>query len=85
MSVDRLNSSAVPAPAESLLLTADEVAQLLGVSTRTLWRLCSAGRCPPPLRIGGNTRWRRAEVEHWVAEGCPQSDVLRNSQSQGAR
>jgi excisionase family DNA binding protein len=81
VSDDRLNQSPASGAHESLLLTADEVAQLLGISTRTLWRLCSAGRCPPPLRIGGNTRWRRAEVECWVAEGCPLWDVLRDSQS----
>lgn len=72
MNADSLNQPSPSGSRESLLLTADEVAQLLGISTRTLWRLCSAGRCPPPLRIGGNTRWRRAEIETWVVQGCPQ-------------
>jgi len=67
----RSNQSSPLGGAESLLLTADEVAQLLGISTRTLWRLSRGGRCPLPLRIGGNTRWRRSEVERWVTEGCP--------------
>jgi excisionase family DNA binding protein len=55
----------------SLLLTADQAAHLLGVSTRTLWRLHSAGQLPRSVKIGGSTRWRREEIERWIAEGCP--------------
>jgi excisionase family DNA binding protein len=60
--------SATPAP---LLITAEEVAGMLDISTRTLWRLVSARRIVAPLKIGGSTRWRRAEIEAWVAAGCP--------------
>ena len=45
-----------------ILLTADEVAAMLGVSERTLWRLLSAGKVPKPVRFGRNTRGREAEV-----------------------
>lgn len=61
----------VNTPIVPVLLTADETAQLVAVSTRTLWRLLSAGKFPRPVRVGGSTRWRRAEVEKWVCEGCP--------------
>lgn len=57
-----------------LLVKATEVAELLGVSTRTLWRLLSEGRLPQPVRLGGNTRWRLADVESWIANGCPALD-----------
>ena len=60
--------STAPAP---LLITAEEVAGMLDISTRTLWRLVSARRIVAPLKIGGSTRWRRAEIEAWVAAGCP--------------
>jgi len=56
---------------QPLLITAEDVATMLGVSTRTLWRLLSAGRLPRPVRFGGNTRWRRDEVRDWVDRGCP--------------
>lgn len=56
---------------EPLLIQAEELARMLGVSTRTLWRLLSAGRLPRPVRFGGNTRWRLAEVKAWIARGCP--------------
>ncbi|GIW86426.1 MAG: hypothetical protein KatS3mg108_0750 [Isosphaeraceae bacterium] len=56
----------------AVLISADEVATMLGVSERTLWRLLSAGKLPEPVRIGRNTRWRAAEVRDWIERGCPQ-------------
>jgi len=53
------------------LITALEFSRLLQVSTRTLWRLRSAGKLPEPVRLGGLVRWRLAEVKKWIAEGCP--------------
>ena len=53
------------------LLTAKQVAALMQISTRTVWRLLSAGELIEPLRIRGNTRWRRSELERWIDEGCP--------------
>ncbi len=54
------------------LITVAELAQMMQVSVRTLWRLLSAGQIPAPIRIGGNTRWRVEEINRWIAEGCPQ-------------
>ncbi|MCI0331943.1 MAG: helix-turn-helix domain-containing protein [Planctomycetes bacterium] len=56
---------------EPLLLSASDVANLLSVSTRTLWRLLSSGRLPQPVAVGGSKRWRREEIVAWVAAGCP--------------
>ena len=39
--------------ADPLLITAAELGQLLQISTRTLWRLRSAGELPQPVRLGG--------------------------------
>ena len=56
---------------EPLLVSAAEVARLLQVSTRTLWRQLSAGQIPQPVRFGGTVRWRIEEIRKWIAEGCP--------------
>jgi prophage regulatory protein len=56
---------------EPLMLTAAQLARMLQVSTRTLWRMCSGGRLPNPLRIGGTVRWSLAEIKNWIAGGCP--------------
>jgi excisionase family DNA binding protein len=68
---NELSGGVVSAASAPLLITAEEVAGMLDISTRTLWRLVSARRIVAPLKIGGSTRWRRAEIEAWVAAGCP--------------
>jgi predicted DNA-binding transcriptional regulator AlpA len=54
-----------------LLLKAEELGRMLGVNKSTIWSWHSSGRIPLPVRIGGCTRWRRAEIETWVEAGCP--------------
>ena len=56
---------------EIRLITAEELARMLNVSTRTLWRLLAKGELPEPVRLGGSTRWRSEEVSRWIDEGCP--------------
>ena len=56
---------------EPLLISADQLANMMQISTRTLWRLLSAGQLIQPVRIGGNTRWRLDEVRRWIADSCP--------------
>jgi prophage regulatory protein len=53
------------------LINAQELAQMLSVSTRTLWRLLSKGELPTPVRLGGSVRWRLDEVRSWIDRGCP--------------
>jgi predicted DNA-binding transcriptional regulator AlpA len=58
---------------EPLLITAGELANLLHISVRSLWRLRSAQVIPEPVRLGGTTvRWRYDEVREWISAGCPQ-------------
>ncbi len=57
--------------AQTSLLTAKQVAALMQISTRSVWRLLSSGELIEPLRIRGNTRWRRSELEQWIDAGCP--------------
>ena len=59
-------------PPEPMLLSAPQVAALLGMHRATLWRLHSSGKLGPlPVRTLGRPRWRRAEIESWVRAGCP--------------
>ncbi|MCA9196012.1 MAG: helix-turn-helix domain-containing protein [Planctomycetales bacterium] len=63
------NANVVPAAAA--LITVAELANLLGVSVRTVWRKESTGYLPHPVRIGGLVRWRRNEIMQWIEDGCP--------------
>ncbi|MCC7419985.1 MAG: helix-turn-helix domain-containing protein [Planctomycetaceae bacterium] len=53
------------------LLTAKQLAKLLQISTRSIWRLRSAGKLPKPVEIGGSVRWNHQTVREWVSQGCP--------------
>src|SRR5262245_37008098 len=49
------------------LLSSEDVAGLLQVSHRTLWRLVKAGRFPQPVRLNRKfVRWRRSDYEAWM-------------------
>lgn len=55
----------------SLIIRAKVVATLCGVSERTIRRWADTGLLPPPVKLPGVRRWRRAEIEAWVEAGCP--------------
>ncbi len=57
---------------EPLLIPAEQLAEMLQISTRTLWRLLSSGKLITPIHIGGSTRWRLDQVHKWIDEGCPE-------------
>jgi len=53
------------------LITAKELARLLAISERTLYRLKSMGEIPNPVTLGGSVRWRLTEIREWILKGCP--------------
>jgi excisionase family DNA binding protein len=59
------------ASVEPLLLTADQAAELLGISPATLYRMRSAGKLPLPVRLGGSVRWSRETLVEWIRMDCP--------------
>jgi len=56
---------------EVLLIDAGGLAELLGLSLRTVRRLDCSGKLPRPVRIGGAVRWRVEEIAVWLQAGCP--------------
>jgi excisionase family DNA binding protein len=50
-----------------------EVASLLQLSTRTIYRKVQEGVLPAPVKIGDTSRWRKYEIEEWIQSGCPSS------------
>lgn len=53
------------------LLNVKDVARLLNVSVRQVWRRLSAGQLPQPVRIGKSVRWSDEIIETWIGMGCP--------------
>jgi excisionase family DNA binding protein len=54
--------------ADDELLTEQELATLLKVAVRTVRRWRVEGSGPPALRIGRVVRYRRADVDRWLAQ-----------------
>lgn len=65
-SVTRTDPQAVAA-----MLDVQAVAAMLDCSSRHVYRLADAGRMPRPLKLGALVRWRRSDLDHWIAAGCP--------------
>ena len=53
----------------SLTLDVTEVAQLLGISKRTVYRLLDARQIPKPIKLGNATRWRHSDIVLVVEAG----------------
>lgn len=56
-------------PEDRLLLTAQEVAALIGLAEGTLanWRSQGGDIGPPFVKLGGMVRYRRTDLEAWIA------------------
>ena len=52
------------------LMDVKAVAALLGCSPRHIARLAGSNKMPDPIKLGALTRWRRADLERWIADGC---------------
>lgn len=57
---------------ETLLLSAEDSAQLLGIGRTLFYSMHSSGRLGPmPVKLGRRALWRREELKNWVRAGCP--------------
>jgi len=55
--------------AGAVLLTVKQVGELMGISTRSVWRLAAAGEIPRPLRITPKVvRWDLRTLEEFIVE-----------------
>jgi predicted DNA-binding transcriptional regulator AlpA len=53
------------------LLTSTDVAETMGFSVRTLWRLVAKGDFPPPIRWNRKlVRWSAEAIERYLTELC---------------
>lgn len=45
-----------------------EGAAILGCSKATFWRLVAKGAIPPPIKIGGMSRWKVSDVQKLIEQ-----------------
>lgn len=60
-----------------LMLTVNQVAAMLGCSTRHVYRMSDAGKMPVPMKLGNLVRWSRQGIEEWIEAGCPAMRSIR--------
>ena len=57
------------------LMPTDVAAAYCGSSEPAWRRADKAGRVPAPVFFGSRLRWRRADLDDWIAAGCPPRDA----------
>lgn len=56
------------------ILTLKEVAQYLKLAEKTAYRLAAEGKLPG-FKVGGSWRFKRVEIEKWIADqSTPRKD-----------
>ena len=71
-------------PTIESLLTVPQVAKLIGLAPRTVWRMISEGHTPETIRVGRYVRFKASEVNHWIKAGCPCRTGSENSIREGS-
>lgn len=87
MSLQTTKPATDPASAalSRMALSAEEVAEVLGISRSHVFRLESSGRLPRSVRLGRAVRWNRATLEAWLTAGAPTRDRWEAMQAESAR
>ncbi|WP_321266027.1 methylation-associated defense system helix-turn-helix domain-containing protein MAD1 [Pseudochrobactrum sp. HB0163] len=63
----------MPSNSESGILTIKEVAEYLKVTERTIYRLAAAKKIPG-FKLGGTWRFRRSDLDEWIAANLTNKD-----------
>jgi predicted DNA-binding transcriptional regulator AlpA len=66
--IEALRDDLRRAPTEPALLGATAVAKLLDINPRTFRQLRHAGDAPRSITIGAVAKWRRSDIDAWLAE-----------------
>jgi len=63
------------------ILTIDEVATYLKAGKRTVYRLAASGQIPA-FKLGGTWRFRRGELDQWIASRIGKTMVDDNEETE---
>jgi excisionase family DNA binding protein len=77
---ERTMSPTADSPLTSTILTIDEAAAYLAIPKATLytWRTRRAGFGPPAVKMGGCLRYRRSDLDAWVARHLETFEAANN-------
>ena len=57
--------------AKPQLIRCRDLAAMLKVSKRSIWRMKTSKKLPRSIEFGGSTRWLLSDITAWLALGCP--------------
>ncbi|HVS70831.1 MAG TPA: helix-turn-helix domain-containing protein [Phycisphaerae bacterium] len=57
------------------VMTIQELARYLKLSTSTLYKLCAAGKVPGQ-KVGRHWRFRKVVIDEWLAQPCGHREAL---------
>jgi excisionase family DNA binding protein len=60
----------LPADLDAATYTVPDVARLLQVSERHIWRMSDRKAIPGKIRLGRLVRFSKQMVDEWIASGC---------------
>ena len=66
-----------------LTLSSKEIANIIGISKITWYRLYQSGKTPRPSRLGRRLFWNRAEIHAWHQAGMPSAEVWESMKERG--
>lgn len=64
----------VPNLKQVVAISAKELGEMLSLSSRTIWRLVSAGKLPKPVSIGGSKRFLMSDVNLFLESNCDMTE-----------
>jgi len=65
-------------------ISAKELAKMLSLSPRTVWRLLSAGKLPKPVSIGGSKRFLMSNVSLFLECCCDMAEFNARKEANNA-
>jgi predicted DNA-binding transcriptional regulator AlpA len=66
---------------EREMLTVSEVATMLSIGVRSVWRKAQDGRLPPPIKMTGSTRWAKSTLQDWITEQATAASKKQHARS----
>lgn len=70
---------------EATLINAKQLAEMLSISERHLWRMRAAGKLPKTVKIGSCVRWLLSDIEMFLNMGCPSQKQFESMTQAGKR
>jgi len=64
---------------QARLLSVKDVAALLHLGQRSVWKFSACGELPAPIRIGRLRRWDLQGIEDWIAQKRAEADKTRGN------